>query len=130
MTLTQVGGAGNRAAKAAQLVQPRVVGLHVGLERLERHGGGDLGLLQPALGVVDGQRADPVEDVGAVDRGQAVARLEPGHRDAGALQGHGAGQAARPRSTPRPRPSSGARSGSSAPGRRRRPPTPSRTPPA
>ena len=81
------GGAAHRPGEAAQLVQARVVGLQVGQQRLEAHGAGDLGLAQPAVGVVDQQGAHRGEHVGAVDGAQPVARLQARDLDAGALHG-------------------------------------------
>jgi hypothetical protein len=83
--LAQVGGAGDRAGEAAQLVELALVRFHVGEQRLERHGGRDLGLLDPAVGVVEDQAADPGDQVGAVDGGETVAGLQPGYGDAGLL---------------------------------------------
>ncbi len=86
-------GAADRAGEAAQLVQSGVVRLEIGEQRLEAHGTGDLGLAEPAVGVPAEQRAHRGEDVGAVDGGEAVARLQPRDGDAGALHGLAAGQA-------------------------------------
>ena len=79
--------------EAAELVESRVVGLEVGEQRLERHGAGDLGLAQQAVGVVQQQGAHGREHVGAVDRAQAVAGLKARDRDAGALHGDARGDA-------------------------------------
>ncbi len=77
--LHDVLGRGDGAREAAQFVQRRVVRLQVAEQRLDRHGGGDLGLLEPALHVVDVQRRHGRQQVRAVDGGQAVARLQAGH---------------------------------------------------
>ena len=71
-------GAADGPAEAAHHVQRRLVGLQVGQQRLQRHGGRDLGLLQPAFHVADVQRAHGRQQVRAVDRGQPVARVQPG----------------------------------------------------
>ncbi len=72
---------GDRPLEAPQLVQLRVIGLHVAEQRLDGHGCRDLGLLQPALHVKDVQRRHGREQVGAVDGRQPVARLQAGDLD-------------------------------------------------
>ncbi len=81
------------AGVAAGLVEPLVVGDHVGVEDLEGHGRGDLGHLEPAVDVVNDQGRHAGDDVRAVDHGQAVPGVEDERRDAGPLEGLGAGQA-------------------------------------
>jgi hypothetical protein len=68
-----------------ELVETRVVGLEVGDQRLERHGAGDLCLLEPPRDVVELDGAHRREEVRAVDGRQAVARLQPRNWDPGAV---------------------------------------------
>ena len=86
-------GSADSARKAAHLVQAHVVGLHVGQEGFERHRAGNLGLLEPAVHVVQLQGAHGRQQVCAVDGRQPIPRLEAGDRDAGTVHGHLAGQA-------------------------------------
>ena len=79
-------------AKPRTSCRRRFVGLHVGQQGLQRHGRGDLGLLQPAVHVVQVDGAHGRQQVRAVDGGQAVAGLQAGHGNAGPVQGLGAGQ--------------------------------------
>ena len=88
----RLGGA-HRAGEAAQLVQAHVVGFHIGQQRFQAHGAGDLGLLEPAVHIVQVQGAHGGQQVRAVDGCQPVARLQAGDRDAGPFHGLLAGQA-------------------------------------
>ena len=83
----QVGRAGDRPPEPPQFVQPAGVRLHVGQESFQGHGGSDLGLLDPAFGVMQQQGGDGGQQVGAVDGGQSVPGLQAGNRDAGGVHG-------------------------------------------
>ena len=83
----------DRAGEAAQLMQADVVGFQIGEQRFQAHRRGDLGLLQPAIHIVQLQGAHGGEQVRAVDGGQPIARLQIGDGNARAFHRHVAGQA-------------------------------------
>ena len=62
------------------------------MKGLERHGGGNLGLLEPAIRVVQQNAAHRGEKIRSVDRGEAVSCLESGYRDSRLFHGHSAGK--------------------------------------
>ncbi len=80
-------GGPDRPRETAELVEPHVVGLEVREERLERHGAGDLGLLQPPVDVVEVDGAHRRQEVRAVDRGEAVAGHQAGNGNPRLLHG-------------------------------------------
>jgi hypothetical protein len=84
---SDVGRRNHRAAETAQLVQPPIVGFHVGAQGLEAHRASDLRLLEEPLRVPHREAADGVGEIRAVDDREAVARFEPGYRDTSRLEG-------------------------------------------
>ena len=66
----------NGAGEAAQLMQTHIVGFQVGEQCFQAHRGGDLGLLEPAIHIIQMQGAHGGEQIRAVDGRQSIARLQ------------------------------------------------------